>query len=114
MTAVNRKPTLLMMELLVMLLVFSLAAAACLGIFAEARRMTRETERLDKAVMLAQNAAELLKAGQDPSVLETGELTLSIEKKPSESVSLTRARISVLYENTPVFTLETGWQEGSP
>lgn len=110
----NRKPTLLLMELLVMILVFSLAAAACLGIFAKARLMTEETRRLDRAVLLAQNAAELLKAGQDPTSLDPGELTLRLDKLPPEPETLARMRVTVLYENEPVFSLETGWQEGAP
>ena len=111
--SVSRRSTLLLMELLVMILVFSLAAAACLGIFVRAYQLTEETKRLDQAVLLAQNGAELLKAGQDPAVLDTGGLDLAVELLP-EGENLTRARITVTWENRPLYTLETGWQEGMP
>ena len=108
------KGNLIFMELLVMLLVFALAAAACLGIFARARLMTEETARLDDAVALARNAAELLKAGRDPSVLDTGELELEIKEHSPGNSAMRQAEISVSYEETPVFSLTAGWQEVAP
>lgn len=108
------KGNLIFIELLVMILVFSLAAAACLGIFAQARLLSEDTARLDKAVLLAQNAAQLLKAGRDPATLETGELLLEIRPLPSEEAGLKQAEITVSYDNTPVFSLTTGWQEERP
>ena len=56
------KATLFLMEQLVMILVFALAAALCLGVFARADAMSRQLARRDEAVILARNAAELLKA----------------------------------------------------
>lgn len=105
---------LILIELLVMLLVFSLAAAACLGIFAQARLMTEETARLDEAVALARNAAELLKAGRDLQNLDTGELRLEITELPGEIPGMTQAEIAILEGETTVFSLTTGWQEVAP
>ena len=59
------KATLVLMEQLVMLLVFALAAALCLNVFARADEISKQTARRDEAVLIAQNAAEILKSGTD-------------------------------------------------
>ena len=53
-----------MMEQLVMVLVFALAAAVCVRIFALSDRLSLENETRDRAVTAVQNAAETLKACQ--------------------------------------------------
>ena len=106
----NRRSALLLMELLVMVLVFSLAAAACLGIFAEARLMARETARLDAAVLLARNTAELLKAGRPIPTSDA----LEVRELPTDIPGWKTVRITVVHEKTPVFSLDTGWQEAIP
>ena len=58
----HSKTPLFLMELIVMLLVFSISAAICLQVFAGARRISDESHRLDVAVMQAQTAAECWKA----------------------------------------------------
>ena len=57
------KAPLALMEQVVMVLVFALAAALCLRTFALSDRLSREGELRDGAVLLAQNAAEVCKAG---------------------------------------------------
>ena len=104
------KGNLIFIELLVMVLVFALGASACLGIFTHARLLAEDTARLDEAVALAQNAAELLKAGHDPASLDTGDFVLDIAEEALPG--LTQATITVSYEDAPVFSLTTGWQEG--
>ena len=56
----SRAP-LALMEQLVMVLVFALAAALCVQAFFASDRMSRQGEARDRAVLLAQNAAEYLK-----------------------------------------------------
>ena len=104
------KGNLIFIELLVMVLVFALGASACLGIFTHARLLAEDTARLDEAVALAQNAAELLKAGYDPTTLDTGDFVLDIAEEALPG--LTQATITISYEDAPVFSLTTGWQEG--
>ena len=58
----HSKTPLFLMELIIMLLVFSVSAAICLQVFAGARRISDESHRLDVSVMLAQTAAESWKA----------------------------------------------------
>lgn len=105
------KGHLILMEILVMVLVFALGAAACVGVFVQARLAAEDTARLDAAVTLAQNTAQLLKAGREPPAPEAGALALEITETPSKIPGLRQATITVTYENTPVFSLNTGWQE---
>ena len=58
----HSKTPLFLMELIIMLLVFSVSAAICLQVFVGARRISEESHRLDVAVMQAQTAAEYWKA----------------------------------------------------
>lgn len=130
------KTVLVLMEQLVMLLVFALAAAACLGIFTEADRISRETESQDMAVILAQNAAETLKAcggdlkalggsGNDGSVAvlydengEPGGTVYRLEARilPAPASGLGKAEILVAPADTPgspLFRLTCAWQEAA-
>lgn len=56
------KAPLVLMEQMVMVLVFAMAAALCLQSFALAHRISGETDARDRAVVVAQNAAETLKS----------------------------------------------------
>lgn len=101
-----------------MVLVFALAAALCLGIFVKADRISRETASRDEAVLIAQNAAELLKATAGDAERTLAVLTpmagayrLEIEKTDSEIKLLGNAEIRVYLEETLLFILRTGWQE---
>ena len=58
----HSKTPLFLMELIIMLLVFSVSAAICLQVFAGARRISDDSRRLDIAVMHAQTAVECWKA----------------------------------------------------
>jgi len=58
----KNKSTLMLLELVIMLLVFLLAAALCLRAFAWADTRSAEGSREDMALLQAQNAAEVLKA----------------------------------------------------
>lgn len=56
------KTPLVLMEQLIMVLVFAIASAWCLQVFAGADRVSKETGMRDQAVLVAQNCAELLKS----------------------------------------------------
>ena len=56
------KSPLALMEQLVMVLVFALAAALCLRVFVFSNQMSERNRDVDNAVLLAQNTAEMLKA----------------------------------------------------
>lgn len=105
------KEPLVLMEQLIMVLVFALAAALCLSVFAGSHRLSREAERKWEAALLAENAAQLLKAGEDPACLDTGELTLEVIALPSAVPGyLEQAQIRVSFREETVYTLRTGWQ----
>ena len=53
------KTPLALMEQMVMVLVFALAAALCLQVFVVTDRMSERNKDIDHAVLLAQNTAEL-------------------------------------------------------
>ena len=55
------KAPLVLMEQMVMLLVFALAAALCLQAFVKSDAASRRSEARDHAVILAQNAAETIR-----------------------------------------------------
>ena len=57
----RNKAPLALMEQLVMLLVFALAAALCLKVFVLSDQLSRRCEERDRAVVVAQNAAETMK-----------------------------------------------------
>jgi len=58
----HSKTPLFLMELIVMLLVFSVSAVVCLQVFAGAKRISEESSRLDAAVIQAQTVAEYWKS----------------------------------------------------
>ena len=112
------KASLLLMEQLVMILVFALAAALCLQTFAQANIISEETARRDQAVTLAQNAAELLKAtgGEEEAAeaLSRNGFRVSVTRQPETIPGLARAVIQIFFKETMLFSLETGWQEVLP
>ena len=111
----KNKTSLLLMEQLVMVLVFALAAALCLTAFVKADQISRETVRRDEAVLLAQNAAQVLKATsgdveQATAVADGSDYQLKIERIDTHNL-LGRVEIRVWQENELIFSLPVGWQE---
>ena len=64
------KAPLAMMEQLVMVLVFALAAALCLQTFVLSGKISKKTEAKNRAVTEVQNAAEIMKNGGFSKYLE--------------------------------------------
>lgn len=58
----KNKAPLMLMEQLVIVLVFALAAAVCLRVFVFSDRMSRENDEKDRAVLAVQSAAETIKS----------------------------------------------------
>ena len=111
------RASLFLMEQLVMILVFSLAAALCLRLFARTQEISLETARQDAAVAMAQNGAELLKVGirgeEIEKKLEHDAYTVEIQEFPIEMPGFARAEIAVYYESRELFSLTVGYQEVS-
>ena len=55
------KTPLVIMEQTIMILVFALAAAVCMRVFVYSDKLSRQNEQRDNAIIMAQNAAEMLK-----------------------------------------------------
>ncbi len=58
----SKKSHLVLIELMIMLLIFSITAALCLQVFAWSSDETENIENRDKAMLKAQTAAEIIKA----------------------------------------------------
>lgn len=113
--------SLVLMEQLVMVLVFALAAAACLRIFVWSAETSREIQERTEAVILCQNAAELVKASGNleaaASVLDAAAqdgYTIELQKLESHIPGLSRAEIRATADGEVLFSLVTGWQEDLP
>lgn len=134
------KTPLLLMEQLVMLLVFALAAALCLQAFVSADRLSRQLEARDRAAELVQSAAETLRhtggdfsqtaallgaQHQDEDSLgidyaddwalagEASRYTLHASRQASDVPGLGRARLWVQEEGADqeLLLLDITWQE---
>ena len=107
---------LVLMEQLVMVLVFSVAAAVCMGLFIRAGQTAEETDRLGDAVLLAQNAAEILKAsgGEGAVPAEQNGYRVEILRTADNIPGFGSAVIQIFYQGERLFSLETGWQEVLP
>ena len=132
------KAPLMLMEQLIMVLVFALAAAVCLQVFALSGRISRACEARDRAAVAAQNAAETLKGcggdyaeavqrlgGRWDGTLWTMDYDAAWKQtetdaayqvcvRPAESgqALLGMAEITVLdMEGGEIFSLRTAWQE---
>ena len=62
----SSRSELLLMEIILSILFFSLASAVCLQLFVKASLLGKDTEELDMAVRCAVSAAELLNQAGDP------------------------------------------------
>ena len=114
----KNKATLSLMEQVLMGLVFAIAAAICLKVFAYSDSLSKQGERADEAALLAQNVAEILvnthgdlaaaeKAGNTGTELET-----RVEKTETGNSMLGGATIKVSDGSGPVYELYVSWQEG--
>lgn len=122
----NKSP-LPLMEQLLMVLVFALAAALCLQGFVLANRISERLETRNQAVTMAQNAAEIIKytAGDlqqaadrldgswNGHVLTVSSAPLHLEASPADTASplLGTAHIRVLQGDEILFEITVGWQK---
>lgn len=138
----KNKAPLQLMEQLIMILVFALTAALCLQGFATAHRISHRQQARDRAVVAAQNAAELLKSQQGDfaaaadllggnwdgtswTVTYDGDFvplsagaasvyTMTAVPVPSGQPLLGCARIRVESRTEELFSLTAAWQEAAP
>lgn len=120
----KNKASLVLMEQLVMILVFSLAAALCLRIFAWSDRTSREIRQQAEAVLLCQNAAEIIKASGSleeaanalDALEQESDFPMEVRETESNVPGLGQAEIRILSPETGegLYSLTVGWQEVLP
>lgn len=132
------KTPLALMEQMVMVLIFSLAAAVCVQAFVLADRMSKDRAAADQAILQAESAAELVKychgdlreaaemlggsadeaawelwldANGEP-VEKDGRTEVVIQTLNSENPRLGRAEVRVRKaDQTQILVFETAWQQ---
>ncbi|MFB0921097.1 MAG: hypothetical protein QMB62_09475 [Oscillospiraceae bacterium] len=102
-----------LLELIIAIGLCAFFAAMDLRIFAAARRLENESDRLSHAVIAAQNAAEFYKAGEDPDLYyggdwlptdkESAEYIVTVETSVDDEIET--ASISVSDINGELFAL---------
>lgn len=120
----KHRAALTLMELLIMAAVFSLAAAICLQGFAQAHWISQESAHRAQAALIAQNAAEQIKAAGTAEPTSTicnsdgqpspeGAYRLEIQPLPAEIPGLGEALVQVLSEEHGecLFSIPVCWQE---
>ncbi len=100
----------LLLELIAMVLIFSLCAAVCMRVLSDAWSVSRSSERLTQAVALAETAAARLQSEIPYHGGATGEYTVVLEETPGDS-GLTDTLISVKYEEELIYTLTVTLEE---
>ena len=109
----HKKTTLSMMELLMMVLVFSLCAALSMQAFATSHRISQTQHQRETAAILAQNEAESIKANggaHEAYTREENGFSISVTPMETSLPTLGKAEITVSSESTS-FSLNISWQE---
>lgn len=127
----KNKATLSLIEQVIMILVFAVSAAISLRIFAYGESLSKEKANMDKAVLMAQNAAETITAvsGDFDAAAEMlgaertengfeqlqedeeSAFQLKVERNESSNPLLGEAGITVCSEGKELYTLRICWQE---
>lgn len=126
----KNKTFLPMIEQMIMILIFALAAAFCLQGFAAAGRISKRQAVLTEAVVTVQNTAEILKSSHGDfelaAEMQSGvltaeglqisadEYTVTVCKAEEELDLLSSAQIEVVYETDILYELTVSWQEVLP
>ena len=116
------KTPLVLMEQLVMVLVFAMAAAICLQVFGLSDRLSKENEARAEAALLAQNTAEELKSSYGEVLLDWEEVDgiyymeeegyrVQVQTAETEISGLKKVRLQVLQEEEVLFEIPVAWQE---
>lgn len=109
------KASLQLIEQLIMILVFGVAAALCLRIFVKSAEISQQTVCQDAAVQIACNGAELYKQGSDPyAALQNTHFSLEITENTEDIPYFESVNIAVSCECGVHFSLTAGRQEVTP
>lgn len=108
----KNKAFLPILEQLVMILIFSVACVVCLRVFSLANQISQDRDSLDKAVVITQNAAEILKSNDGDLITcaqilsgNTDDEKLTVfydaDGKTVESLSKAYFILAVIKSNSP-------------
>lgn len=133
------KAPLALMEQMVMLLVFALAAALCLQAFVKSNEISRTGAERDRAAVLCQSTAEIIRSGGgDPAqalsraarrldcrydggilqadydgewnIVPVGIYRLTAQEVPGEAPGLYTVRVTAENEDEILFSINVAWQ----
>lgn len=113
----KNRAVLSLMEQILMVLVFAVAAAICLRVFTVADRMSKDAASVDAAYLLAQNAAEEIKNTRGAPLAESGcereENGLLLKAEPVETGNrfLGGATVTVFDGEKILCELPVRWQK---
>ena len=126
----KNKTILPLLEQMIMILIFALAAAFCLQGFAAASRISKRQAVLTEAVVDVQNTAEILKSSHgdyelaadllqgvwvdDQLQIQTDAYTVIAQEAEEESYFLASSNIQVCYEDEILYSIIVSWQEVLP
>ena len=126
----KNKTILPLLEQMIMILIFALAAAFCLQGFAAASRISKRQAVLTEAVVDVQNTAEILKSSHgdyelaadllqgvwvdDQLQIQTDAYTVIAQEAEEESDFLASSNIQVCYEDEILYSIIVSWQEVLP
>ena len=114
------KTPLVLMEQLVMVVVFAMAAAICLQVFGLSEKLSEKNEDVAAAAFLAQNTAEELKNSHGDILLEWEEADgiyyleeayrMEVRMEDTEE-DLQKVNLQVLKDGAVLFEIPVAWQE---
>ena len=139
----NAGTSLFLMEMIIIVLFFSVASAVCVQAFVNAHLLDRQTRELNHAVIIAQGFADVVR-GTDgsiesilkayPMAVESGELELtayydkdfepcsaqdesayiaSIELKPEKKLQTVTVSVRILEDDSEIYTLTASKYTGT-
>lgn len=79
------KSEIFLMEFIIVVLFFALCSAVCISAFAKAENISRQSRDMNEALILAQSAAEALKAGE---YQELENLKMQVEEEGRYSIEV--------------------------
>ena len=114
-----KRSSMFLLELMAMVLIFSLCATVCMRMIGSSWTMSERSEQLTEAVYLAEAAAAHIQSGGSPDMsglpggaarAEEGYL-LSSEQIASEN-GFSVAKISVTFDGELIYALDVTYEEG--
>ena len=114
-----KRSSMFLLELMAMVLIFSLCATVCMRMIGSSWAMSEQSEQLTEAVYLAESAAAHIQSGSSPDMLGlpggealAGEGYVLDSEEISNENGLCVARISVTFENELIYALDVTYEEG--